>query len=169
MIHTFKTTQDFYEKRSGKPMRKLLTLVASLILLTGCAVTGPKYSPEAPAKDEALVYVYRVWRFANGGGSPTIALNGREMDDLKNGSFLQFRVPPGKHKIEQLTSIWSWSFEAPPVMLEAHAGQIHYVELETDATMNYNGYGFTKTSTLLFQEVPASVALPKLKDLRAAQ
>jgi hypothetical protein len=150
-------------------MKKLLTLIALLTLLTGCAAPGPKYSIEAPAEGEALVYVYRVWRFANGGGSPTIALNGREMDDLENGRFLQFRVPPGKHKVEQLTSVWSWSLEAPPVMVDAYPGQIYYIELETDATMSYNGAGFTKTSTVLFQEVPGSVALPKLKSLRAVR
>ncbi|WP_342114762.1 DUF2846 domain-containing protein [Pseudoduganella sp. OTU4001] len=148
-------------------MKKFLILLTSIVLLTGCAASGPHYSHEVPAKDEALIYVYREWRLANGGGSPTIALNGRKMDDLKNGSFLQFRVAPGRHKVEQLTSIWDWIFEAEPVVVNADAGEVYYVQLETDATMSFNGVEMKKRSTLSFEEVPASVALPKLKNLKA--
>lgn len=145
-----------------------IAAVFSVVLLTACAAPGPKYSVEPLGPNEAAIYVYRPWRLAMGGGAPAIALDGREMGDLKNGGFLQFKVPPGEYTLEQKYS-WSWGVRASPVVVRARPGVKHYVRLEAQTSSTPMGTMMAFKRGVSFQEVPEAVAEPELKELSGSR
>jgi hypothetical protein len=81
-------------------MKTLLTSLALILLLTGCA-TGPKYSPlpisEASGQVELIVFRQSRWKAS--GGCHSIKVDGKRIGKLSNGSYLQALVEPGIHKV----------------------------------------------------------------------
>lgn len=84
--------------------RKIVLCALSLVsavLATGCGATGPKFtSIERPSAGSSAIYVYRPTRFAAGGFSPLLIVDGQIVGRFPNGSFVRREIPAGAHRIE---------------------------------------------------------------------
>ena len=80
-------------------------LIVVLLLLSGCAATGTKFSkPETPTDKEALVYVYRP--ASSLPRQPIVSVNGKRLASLKNKSYITLHLPAGKY---QFAANWAWN------------------------------------------------------------
>ena len=144
----------------------LLPIGALLILLLGCAASGPKFS-ELPSIKEggSTLVIYRQYAFVNGGAFPYIYVDGEKRGRLLNAGYVSFDLVPGEHTIVlNNPGMWigkeQWKFTAI-------AGQRHFYRVLTDLnSMQVYGPVVYTSKTVSIQEVPKEVALQELTDLK---
>jgi hypothetical protein len=103
-----------------------------LVLLIACTSLGPRYSPQSSEdKTKALVYIYRVKKFAGSVGSPYVCLDHKVIGEVKNGAYFMIEMGPGKHDLE-LRSLDHYVLGNFPFILKS--GETYFVRF--DASMN---------------------------------
>jgi hypothetical protein len=89
-------------------MKRMFYLIAMLfvLLISGCAASGPKYLAETDASvDSGNLVVYRPYRFTSGGAYANVYIDEKKVGVLKNGGYLKLGVGSGAHtlRVERLT------------------------------------------------------------------
>lgn len=145
----------------GKPMVSVLLL---LVLLSGCAATGPIYqaAPE-PKESDALIYIYRPNSFALGGRDAYFYVDDVNIVDLSNEGYTWFHLPAGEYSLKQ-----KWPLD---VTLGTHTIEIkvkwlphqkYYYRLNTNVGFGYQiGYSTIKYEWQL-TEVPVEQAVGEI-------
>src|SRR6266852_3344840 len=78
-------------------------VIALLGAMSGCA-SGPKFSGlEQTAQGKADIYVYREAAIFAAIQDFEIAIDGRKVGNLANGSYLKIQVGPGAHLVRAST------------------------------------------------------------------
>lgn len=122
-------------------------LLLSLILLTGCAGTGPAFdasqTPHSSSKAELVIY--RPSSFIGSGWSPATFVNGVEKCDIINGSFYYAAVPAGSTKVEY--SVLEHS-ERSGYSFSAQAGHKYYIRISPEKAKMLGGATFGLAGSL---------------------
>ena len=101
-----------------------------LMLLAGCAATGPAFQEVGVApKDKATVYVYRPGSFVNSGSAPNLFVNEVDHGQLWNGGYIPLSLPPGEISVVLKGDRWKWGL--PPISTKARieAGKSYYFRM----------------------------------------
>ncbi len=121
-----------------------IIFMISLIPLTSCTATGPKFALAPPPRNvgDVLVYIYRTPQRFGGGSLNRIPIF---IDDVKLASlysegYTWVHIPPGKH----IVSI-KWISERNAVW-EFSPNRTHYLKLTVTAEGNSYGYSFEPVS-----------------------
>lgn len=118
---------------------RFLAVLLTFLLLSGCAATGPAFTP-APHPDanakQALVYIYRSDTFAFGGRDAYFYVNGVNVADLSRNGYTWFHAPAGTHQLVQ-----KWPIDVSRQSLEGKvewiAGETYYYKLLTDSESSH--------------------------------
>ncbi len=80
---------------------KILFSVITVVIVLGCAASGPRYSDMSFEKTPGLseVYIYRLSKFVDGGSCYEISIDGKPIGVLGNGGFLRAEISPGEHTV----------------------------------------------------------------------
>ncbi|MDB5800532.1 MAG: hypothetical protein JWL63_1471 [Rhodocyclales bacterium] len=74
-------------------------------LLSGCAATGPQFSPVSQmSPGNGVIYIYRPDAGANRAIAPGIKVDGREYSTLRNNGYMPFELAAGEHEIDVVLS-----------------------------------------------------------------
>lgn len=89
--------------------KSILTLIA-IVLITGCAATGPLYSEIAPSippvsGDKGRIYFYRSSTMLGGAITSDIRLNDRVVGRSVRGSFFFVDEAPGNYTVSTATEV----------------------------------------------------------------
>jgi len=130
--------------------------LCAALIIAGCA-SGPAYRAEtAPAADRALVYIYTSQAMPLWMRTAAIAINGKSIGNLPNGSYLSVELPVGEYEIVQSWSNWLGDYSAmtrPRTMkLVAKPGGVHFVEF---ALLQRSQYPYIITNWNI-SEVPST-------------
>ncbi|MBK6510723.1 MAG: DUF2846 domain-containing protein [Haliea sp.] len=107
-------------------MRTFISVLIA-VLLTACAASGPQYSAhKATTAEAAVIYVYRPSRAVNCCVAPVVYLDDARRGDLKNGGYLVFEVPAGKHAVQ--VGDGTHGFDAQVQEFQAEAGKSYYLK-----------------------------------------
>jgi len=103
-------------------------LIASTVLLSGCA-TGPQFRVvEQIPNGKSVVYFYRPARFYGGARSPSIYDNGEKIvEGLANGGYKVYFIGSGKHVFSSKAAILSGSSVS---VNSAAPGEEYYVRMD---------------------------------------
>lgn len=90
-------------------VKSVLTLLA-LVLITGCAATGPRYSEIAPSipsisGDKGRVYFFRADTMLGAAVTSDIRLNNRVVGKSERGSFFYVDEAPGNCTVSTATEV----------------------------------------------------------------
>ncbi len=115
-------------------MSRTLSLLLTLALLTGCAVTGPSYQEKqaeaGPAPENlARLYFFRESRFMSAGSDASITLNNNKIGECGNGSYFYSDVAPGSYQLG--ADSWGTAGEFR-VSKELEAGREYFFEVQVD-------------------------------------
>jgi hypothetical protein len=102
-----------------------------LLLLTGCAASGPMYEKQS-LKDhsKAQVVVYRPGGFVGSGRRPDILINGEKTCELPQGSYFSKEVTPG----DVILTAQLWDFPGTSqIKFNARKNTPSYVRVSMDA------------------------------------
>lgn len=107
-------------------------LILSLILLTGCAGTGPAFDasqvPHNASKAELVIY--RPSSLVGALESPAINVNGVQKCDLSTGNFFYAEAPAGHVKIS--SSLYGGSVKST-MSADLKSGNTYYVRIAPSA------------------------------------
>lgn len=79
----------------------LITLLSAVLLMTGCAASGPVFTPaEKLDPNQSFVYIYRPDSLIGCGVTPHIYIDEVKKGPLKNNGYLVCSAEPGKRMIE---------------------------------------------------------------------
>jgi hypothetical protein len=148
--------------------KHILLFIFIISLLQGC-VSGPQYKAAIkPKSDESSLYIYRVWKFAGGGKMPRIYINGKRTMILKNGTYANFKLPPGEYSLKAMAGdfLMETSREEGNLKIQLKPGQTHYVEWGTDLQAIY-GTVYAEFDNH-FMEVQKLDAIKRIKDTNHA-
>lgn len=114
-------------------MRKLICV---LLLLSGCAASGPKYmdinqQDMAANGQQAKIIIYRPNQLLHFATAYWVEINGQQACDLHNDSFMVYGADPGKNII---TSSRFSMFGTSRLALNLKAGEVAYVRLDIKAS-----------------------------------
>lgn len=144
-----------------------------VVLLSACAASGPAFKAEPSRDNQSIIHLFRPSKFANGGGSPDVMLDGKKVGALANGGYLSLPVPPGPHTLEIPSNAWSWDINCTPVTLQVGQGAAHYVAMDTDASLSIVGASKASTTHIKRRcqllELPEDRALPLIGQTRKSQ
>ena len=136
---------------------------AAAALLSGCAATGPQFSGVAkPVEDKGDVYLYRTSALFAVAQSFSVTLDGKDVGQLYNASYLQMRVSPGKHELKVAPGGFSKTSE---LTIEVEGGKQRFYQYEF-ATGPIANVFFAGAS---IQERSQDTALQHLRELKAAK
>lgn len=93
---------------------KLMVIIVATTVLVACATaTGPKFSGVEPnAPDQGDVYLYRTSGFYASGQAFSVFLNGKQITDLPNASYLRLRLTPGSYTLKVIPGPMAKTSEA---------------------------------------------------------
>lgn len=146
-------------------------LLSFTFSLFGCAASGPLFTQPIPLNSSSSeIIVYRPDRFAAGGATYYIHLDGKEVASLDNAGFVAIPASPGAHQIEIRASIFKY-FKPIKVNFETTGGARIYFRFEPHPsglpiitpTVAVIPIGFA------FMEVPPEQALVELRTLRLSE
>lgn len=83
-------------------LKKGLLCVLSVLFITGCVATGPKFTRESLAEltgNQSQIFIMRQSQFMEGGTYPLVFVDGKEAGELMNGSYLVVNTAPGEHEV----------------------------------------------------------------------
>ena len=150
-------------------MRGLL-ITAALAFLSSCGAGGAKFSGlEKPKESMAQVYIYRPSAFVQSGNFPDVALDGNEIGQLKNGGFLHFNAPAGKHTINLSGNVMQWIHKDANIPVTLKAGETNFYKLTVSMGGSGGGVniGFGQVHSFGFVQIKdENVVLEDLKKLK---
>jgi hypothetical protein len=149
-----------------------LALVAVICLcIAGCAATGPLFSGLTTiTADSSEIVVYRPDRFARGGVTYFLHVDGREVAALKNAGFVTIPASPGPHELEIRASALQ-PFRPMKVNIDTKPGARVFLRFEPYAS---GGAVFLPALTYIpvsynLLEVTEAQALIDLKELKRSE
>lgn len=153
---------DFLIDNMEYKFSRLVVLSLSLVL-TGCAATGPNFTPYAIKEaDKGLLYVYRPVRWENSAISPGVIIDGNEYAVLPHGGYMPFALSPGWHSIELK---FSDRFEGQAkISVEIGLERPVFIRVETWNDISDDGVGKKMTRTFRLAEQSAAGAALELSD-----
>jgi hypothetical protein len=113
--------------------------VGLALLLSGCAATGPAFSPVAPSNDRALVYIYRSGDYMFGARDTYFIVDNKAVAELSLSGYTYFYATPGKHVLEQE---WPFDIAITPFIhrarldVEWKAGETYYYKFAPIMSLN---------------------------------
>lgn len=112
-----------------------------ILVLTGCAAVGPKFSSMPEVSDKSLVYVYRPEVFQNCGISPALMVDHDEKLLIKNKGYTYFYLEPGEHDFAlQLSDRYN---SVLPTQVTMQSGKVYYMKVFTSNEFTNQYAGFT--------------------------
>lgn len=159
-------------------MIKNFGIILILAVLTGCSVSGPKYSQYQltvkPVQEESSrVFFFRNSRFMSGGVDAEIHINGTKVGECANDAYFFTDVPAGLAKIKADNS---YSPGEHIIERNLEQGSEYYFEVLVNEAYVHSGVivgaigqaayvsGNENSSGWIFNEVSKEVAVPQLKD-----
>jgi len=125
-------------RKGEKMILRNIFIVAVLALLSSCSAGGAKFTGlEKPTDKLAQVYIYRPSSFIQSGNFPDLALDKKEIGQLKNGGFLKFTAPAGKHALSITGNALQWIHPDATATLKFEAGKTYFYKL----TVSMSGSG----------------------------
>ena len=133
---------------------RLEALLIGVLLVAGCATSGPLFQPVAKLpRGTAVIYIYRTPEFGGDALSYDVKASDRVVTTLLNGGYSPYVVTPGPVELWARTAVRQSSYRhstAPPeradndllrlkaiddavksaVTLDVQAGQVYYVKGE---------------------------------------
>ena len=118
---------------------KLVTLMITVaVTLMGCASLSGKFSPVKNFnKSKALIYVYRVAKFAGSAGSPYLCIDGKVSGEVVDGGYFAVQLNPGEHKV----STKSLGSETDSFSFNVIAGKTYYLRSDFSSLKRGTGAG----------------------------
>jgi len=102
-----------------------------LLFLFGCAASGPTYDgPSALDSQASEIVIYRPDRFARGGNTFYVHLDGREVAKLQNAGFAAIPTSPGSHELEIRGPALDFAFKPMKMAVSTIAGGRLFVRFE---------------------------------------
>ncbi|AXQ29518.1 DUF2846 domain-containing protein [Solimonas sp. K1W22B-7] len=155
--------------KNPKMMRSCL--LALVLLLTACAsAKGPQYrSGPAAQIDESIIYVYRPWALPAGGYTARLQMDGMAPKNLKNASYISFRVLPGRHSLRTVKKgFQDWGGKVQEISLDTLGGQVYFIKYDvTGSAMATGGTPpVVVSSSLDMRLVPNYSAEAEMQELR---
>lgn len=146
-----------------KSKLKLTLLLASLLALAGCAAPGPKFSglQTIPQGDAELI-VYRKSAFFASGHPMPLLIDGNQVGELYNASFLQHPLGPGQHHIKVSPGLLSQTAETT-ITLAAGERKFLHLDFPTGPLANVFFVG------IALNERDEKTALEDIKELNSAK
>ena len=101
-----------------------ILIVTSLLFLSACSATGPRYSelPEEPLEGKSEIVVYRLSQLAASGGCYRVSIDDTPIGILANGGYVRKIVPPGKHKVSIILK------DSLDLEIEAKPNETNYIQ-----------------------------------------
>lgn len=151
---------------------KLLGLILSLSLFTGCAATGQSFSGFQSISDKsAVIVIYRPDLFRAGGQSVKVSVDNKEVGVLRNAGWLSFPTTDGEHSITLDERFRLWQ-KGTVLKVEAKQGeQIALRVLPGGMTGIFPmpSGPVTTFGPWTIQQVSTEVALAELKSLKESK
>lgn len=151
---------------------ELVAIATFLLCLFGCAATGPTYErPSALESSASEIVIYRPDRFARGGNTFYVHLDGKEVAKLQNAGFAIIPTSPGSHELEIRGPAMDFAFKPIKMTVSTSAGGRLFVRFEPYMS---GGIVATPFATVIpvayrFALVPEADALIDLKTLRRSE
>ncbi len=121
---------------------KVVSTLFACFLLSACASLGPPFSkPQKASKEKALIYVYRVKKFAGSAGSPCVCLDRQVVGEIPNGGYFSLEASPGQHELRLRSGLGDTLASFP---FTSKARQVYYVR--TDFSLNSGAQENTVTA-----------------------
>jgi hypothetical protein len=96
-----------------------------MLVLSGCAASGPTFTNIQPEDGLAIVYIYRTTSMINCCVSPIVSINEKQYGPLKNGGYIPVRLEPGKYTFSaENTGV---GFNKVSTTLDVAAGESYFV------------------------------------------
>jgi uncharacterized protein DUF2846 len=102
----------------------------AIVLSAGCVLfvlaqnLWGQASTAAETDSPSVIYIFRPAKFAGNQVNPDVAIDGRPVSQIFNGTYLKLAVHPGKHTITATTGRRTSSVD-----LDAAVGETHYLEV----------------------------------------
>lgn len=155
-------------------MFKKVFYLMVVVLLTSCSATGPKFQEYTLSKAEnAVVYIYRPTKTVNCCVAPKVYINQTPKADLKNGGYVVYELPAGKHEI--VVGDGSFGFTPEKISLSVAYGEIVYLKWvigglsQLDILAVGNIAVGTSVRDYYLLQYPSHEALPEIKELKLSQ
>lgn len=104
----------------------------SLLLCSACASLGPQFTKAQKAsKDQSLIYIYRVKKFAGSAGSPYLCLDKKVVGEVPNGGYFPLEMSPGSYELTMRGALGENLASFP---FTVKANHVYYVR--TDFSLN---------------------------------
>ena len=147
------------QKRAGWQV----CLIALMLGLAGCAAPGPKFSGlQAVAPDKAELVVYRKSALFAAATAMPLLIDGKQVGELYNASFLQQQIPAGMHAVKIIPGGMAQSTETTINLSEGERLFLHY-DFPTGPLANVFFIGAT------LEKRDDKTALEDLKELNSAK
>ena len=142
-----------------------------VLLLTACSAAGPKFQDHALSKAEnAVVYIYRPTKTVNCCVAPKVYINQIPKSALKNGGYVVYELPAGKHEI--VVGDGSFGFTPEKLNLSLSSGEIVYLKWVIGSLSQFdilavgNIAAGTSTRDYHLLKYPSNEALLEIKELK---
>lgn len=144
-----------------KATMRLLSIL-SMIVLAGCAAPGPKFSglKEVPKTNAELIVYRKSALFASATAMP-VSVDGAQVGELYNASFLELPLPPGRHSIRVTPGPLTQSAETTVALTAGERKFLHF-DFPTGPLANIFFIGVT------LDERDEKTALEDIRDLGSA-
>ena len=76
----------------------ILLSAGCILLVLAQNLWGQSSTADTP-DSQSVVYIFRTHKFNNDEAVPNVALDGRSVSQIFNGTYLKLTLPPGKHTV----------------------------------------------------------------------
>lgn len=151
--------------------------VLLLLIVSGCAATGPKFqSLENSPADKALVYFYRPDKNIGRAQPHEIVIDGEKRAVLKNAGYLKLELPPGSHQIISQPSIVIAALtpanKTANISLVTEPAKRYFIRLSINSYLGPGTGGASATYYLVgntLASIPEELALGEISELNYSQ
>jgi hypothetical protein len=145
-------------------------LITTLLLLTACSATGPKFSQlESLDFNQAKVYIYRPWAMLDGAAAPTIQIDESDRFDLSNGGYEVISLSPGIHKltVKKGAFMSNWRADEMNIEYKFEKNKNYFVRLSAELQdVGVYGSVISVSGNYGFALIQDSFALNELKEVK---
>jgi hypothetical protein len=147
-------------------------LVLPIVLLSACARTSPFVNESGipiidphlvPEPTNAILCIYRPFRFGSGLASPHVTIDGEPSVLLHNAGYTRIFLSPGKHSVATAPSEQWVKGSLNTIDLEVQPGQTYYLQVLAETRTKYLVIGYATDFSLAL--MPEETAKQELRDL----
>ena len=133
---------------------KYLYTVISILLLSSCSATGPKFTNlELPPADKALIYILRPPAYTASLRRVNISINDKEIIKLKNKGYTKIELIPGTYEFKQSTN---YIIGDPKILsevrkfnLDVEASKRYFVAFHADSAVGSPWVSYVPNGTVM--------------------